>query len=402
MILAEQQVEESTDIYAWDMRAPAAVVPKWSRSWLGASALFLAVVGQPALGVGTGAPSPLASLVVGGLLVGTICAALLISLKWLAPAAIIASAAFLAYVVLRFPSGPASLVVLALLFRVQLYCSIRTAFLAVASLTTGLGVVTATLPGVTPVEGTVNVVVIPLVGAIGLALRSRRSANHALEQEQKLALERALWEQRDAVIVERLRLARLLHDSVGHEVTLAGLRAEAAARTLRRDPSEAERLLRDVTRYVRDAMTELHQLVGFLRESDQEAEPLPSNLDLEALARRFRTPGLDIVVDVDADELVLEELSDPVRALVAEGLVNVVRHSGASRAVVAVRQEGAILTVDIRDNGRGPAPGSSAGFGITGVDERARSAGGRVELRRHPEGGAVLHGQFTLDREMAG
>jgi signal transduction histidine kinase len=385
------------------MRALAKAVPRWSPGWVVSAALVVTAISQLAVLTHRVSPPPTGPLFMGSVLIGVMCGALLISLRWLLEANAIASAAFLTYVTLGYPPSAASWVVLALLLRVQLRYSVRTAFTCVALLTVGCAVITAIASGQSPVARAYNVATVPFIGAIGLALRSGRAGNHAREQERRLALERALWEQKDAIMLERLRLARLLHDSVGHEVTLAGLRAEAAARTLKRDPSEAERLLRDVTRYVRDAMTELHQLVGFLRESDQEAEPLPSNLDLEALARRFRTPGLEIVVDIDADETILEELSDPIRALVAEGLVNVVRHSGgASRVVVSVRQAGPMLSVDIRDNGRGPGPLSSPGFGITGVDERARCAGGRVELRRDPEGGAILHAQFDLDRQMAG
>ncbi|HET9059230.1 MAG TPA: histidine kinase [Acidimicrobiales bacterium] len=385
------------------MRALAKAVPRWSAGWVVGAALVVAVVGQLNLLAPGPSPAPRGPVFLGCILVGITCAALVMSLRWLGAASALAAATFLAYVTLGYPGSVASWVVLALLLRVQLQSSVRTAFMSIAVLTAACAVIAGLVPGQSPAERAYNVATVPFIGAVGLALRSRRAGNHAREQERRLALERALWEQKDAVMLERLRLARLLHDSVGHEVTLAGLRAEAAARTLKRDPSEAERLLRDVTRYVRDAMTELHQLVGFLRESDQEAEPLPSNLDLEALARRFRTPGLEIIVDIDADEMILEELSDPIRALVAEGLVNVVRHSGgASKVVVSVRQAGPMLSVDIRDNGRGPGPLSSPGFGITGVDERARCAGGRVELRKNPEGGAILHAQFDLDRQMAG
>lgn len=230
--------------------------------------------------------------------------------------------------------------------------------------------------------------VIPLTALLGLLLRAHsRHAAEASRCQELAARERARADAERAAAAERLRIARELHDAVGHAVTLIGLRSEAATRLLRSDPTRAQSLLGDVGSAVRDAMHELHQLVGVLRDT----APPPRQDPLDQVVAQFGGAGLEVVLDQDPLASGIGEGTDQLVAdIVAEGLANVVRHAQAHKAVVRLRSDRGRLMVEVCDDGRGPLPGATMGFGLIGAAERVQEAGGQLEFNAGPAGGGLL------------
>jgi len=199
-------------------------------------------------------------------------------------------------------------------------------------------------------------------------------------ERSELAAERA-------ATAERLRLARQLHDAVGHAVTLVTLQAEAATRLLPGDPQRAAALLAGSSAAGRQTMVELQQLLGVLRGTPDAAPP--TRAGLPEIVRRFSTAGLAVSFQATTDQLLPEHLEEVTAAVLAEGLANVVRHAQAGRVDVRLQVGEATTMLDIIDDGRGPA-GPILGFGLSSATERVAAAGGRLDFGPAPAGGTRL------------
>jgi signal transduction histidine kinase len=242
-----------------------------------------------------------------------------------------------------------------------------------------------------------DTIVIPMVALVGVALRSRRDRMRVTEAERELRLQSAFQEAEQLLLAERFRLARELHDSVGHGVTLMALQAAAAASLVRRDPDRARELLGQVEHASQDTVEELHQMLGVLRDPDQV--PALSDRYLETLCRRFSVPGLQVDLEIDDEARDLpENLVDVIPAVVAEGLANVCRHADAGRATVRVHNLAQGLVVEVADDGRGPEANNHFGMGLTGAAERVRAVGGTLNFQPGPIRGSVLVAAFPAGR----
>lgn len=177
---------------------------------------------------------------------------------------------------------------------------------------------------------------------------------------------------REVIADERLRIARDLHDLVGHTVNVMLVQAGATRLVMDSDPAKARELLGQVEQSGRDALGELDEMLGLLREDS----PQPGVAQLPALVNRFGSAGLRVTLDVSASGLPPE--SDvAVYRIVQEALTNSVRHGGATEATVQVHAL-PDLVVDVHDNGRG-ATDYSPGRGLRGIAERAALLGGSAE-----------------------
>lgn len=214
-----------------------------------------------------------------------------------------------------------------------------------------------------------------------MSFERRREA--AAFEAHRLAVEQA-------ATGERLRIAREMHDVVGHGVTVATLGAQAASKLMRRDPERAEDFLGVAVRTGKQTMEELHYLLGMLRSgSDAVAARPPEGLD--EVVRRFARPDFETSLKVgDGCPAGLSlPAADVVAAIVAEGLSNAIRHAAARQAIVQLTFESNALHVTVTDDGRGPGS-AKFGFGLTGAAERARSVGGDLRLVASPAGGSRL------------
>jgi signal transduction histidine kinase len=197
-------------------------------------------------------------------------------------------------------------------------------------------------------------------------------------EEQQIA--RHLLQQQ-AVTDERTRIARELHDLVGHTVNVMLLQAGASRRLLDRDSERARELLVELERGGRDALTELDRVLGVLRGADHAGVAEASGVAvLPDLARRMTHAGLRVDLEVGPDVQPLPGSLDlTVHRIVQEALTNALKHGQARAASVVVRRADSALDVEVRDDGRGAATGYAPGRGLLGMRERAALYGGSVE-----------------------
>jgi signal transduction histidine kinase len=240
--------------------------------------------------------------------------------------------------------------------------------------------------------------------ALGATVRSLR------ERERELAtrtveLQREREENaRRAVLEERVRIARELHDVVAHHVSVMGVQASAGRRVLDRRPEQAEELLGSIEDSSRQAVTELHRLLGFLRRDDR-ADGLAPQPRLDQLRDLVAGAGLsiDLVVAGEPRELPATlELS--AYRVIQEAVTNARKHSGGTAATVRVDYRPAELQIAVRDDGcdgTAPAREPVGGHGLLGMRERVRLHGGHLRAGPRPDGGFEVHATFPLAGEHA-
>ncbi|WP_256842337.1 sensor histidine kinase [Ornithinimicrobium cryptoxanthini] len=176
--------------------------------------------------------------------------------------------------------------------------------------------------------------------------------------------------ERLATIAERERIARDLHDLLGHTLSVVVLKSELAARLVRADPDQAAEEITDIERIGRKALGEVRAAVAGYR-----ARGLGAELDGACVA--LRAAGLDVEVHADPTDLRPEQESALAMAL-REAVTNVVRHARAERAAISITTAGSQVRLRVTDDGRGPS--GQTGFGITGMHERIAALGGLVEV----------------------
>ena len=230
---------------------------------------------------------------------------------------------------------------------------------------------------------------------LGLYVGTRRAYLAALrDRAQRLERER---DQSSALAAaeERARIAREMHDSVAHHLTVIVALSDGALRAVTRAPGEAADAIRDVSGTARQALAETRRLLGVLRaDSGQDLrQPLPGLADLDDLLGRVRAAGLPVRYERSgAAKELPPDIQLAVFRLVQEALTNTMKHAGpGASAAVRLQLTPAEVRVEVQDDGsgRGPAPGT-AGGGLTGMRERIGAFGGELDFGpRHPRGWRV-------------
>jgi signal transduction histidine kinase len=203
--------------------------------------------------------------------------------------------------------------------------------------------------------------------------RQRQRAREMAEHSALIARTHGL-EVQAAVAAERARIARELHDVVAHAISVMGIQASAARRTLASGQEPQEAALLDVERLGREALEEMHRLLGVLRADDdgEGTHPLPDLTQLSGLVADARTAGL--AVDVDEEPAGLHVLPPGVQLtayrIVQEALTNVRKHAPGSTVSITLRRRSAGLEVAIADDGVGAVSEPNTGNGLIGMRER--------------------------------
>ncbi|MGH3468518.1 MAG: sensor histidine kinase [Thermocrispum sp.] len=240
-------------------------------------------------------------------------------------------------------------------------------------------------------------VVVALI-ACGAAWTAGRMLRRESQQNAQLsALATELVAQREiqqleAVQGERIRIARELHDTVAHTVSVMTLQVGGVRRRLDRDPtSRAERdVLFDVEGLGREAVAELRRILGVLRSPDEDesgesgrgVSPQPRLADLDELAARVRAAGVPVELRVEGTARQLPAgLELAGYRVVQEALTNVLKHSPGATARVQVAYTDESLELLVQDNGRAAnvAAAEGTGLGLTGIRERVALYGGHAE-----------------------
>ncbi|NUV63595.1 sensor histidine kinase [Streptomyces sp. CAI-85] len=223
--------------------------------------------------------------------------------------------------------------------------------------------------------------------AFSHAMRTRQ-AYLAEAEARALAAERERdVRAKQSATEERLRLARELHDVLGHNISLIHVQTNAALHRSTRRPGQTAELI-TALEFVRDtskeALRELRGTLGVLRQVDEAAPTAPTaGLDrLGELADRAAVTGLKVTVTVEGEQPVLSpKISLAAYRIVQESLTNITRHAQAAHATIDVTYTPSELRVRIEDDGQGTADTTTRGSGITGMTERARALGGRLTAR---------------------
>jgi signal transduction histidine kinase len=203
---------------------------------------------------------------------------------------------------------------------------------------------------------------------------------------------------RRSVAEERLRIARELHDAVGHHLSLINVQANAALRKQRKNTGyDTAATLQVVADTSQHSLRELRALVGLLREADAAAptDVGPSLDQLQSLADAARSSGLHIDLRVDGRGELPVAVDAAAYRVIQESLTNVIRHSGASRVAVEVTIGTSTLAVRVADDGSGGEP--KAGNGLTGMRERAESLGGTFIAGPRTDGGFTVEATWPLE-----
>lgn len=238
----------------------------------------------------------------------------------------------------------------------------------------------------------------------GLALRRhRRQAAELRDLARQLKRERD-ERARAAVVEERTRIARELHDVVAHSVSVIAVQADAAEAALARDPERSREPLAAIKRTAREALVEMRWLLGILRQAEDELglAPQPGMRQLDSLVEQARRAGLPVEVEIDGRPKPLPAGVDlSAYRIVQEGLTNVRKHAGSARARVEVRYGDAELDVAVLDDGKGSGDGRDAGHGLVGIRERVALLGGELRAGKRDEGGYELRARLPLDPQFS-
>jgi signal transduction histidine kinase len=198
---------------------------------------------------------------------------------------------------------------------------------------------------------------------------------------------------REAVVEERARIARELHDVIAHHVSMIVLQAGAERRVLDGANASTREVLETVERAGRSALTEMRRLLGMLRgDANEPLTPQPGLTDVPVLVSQLREAGLPVELHVEGERRELPigiELS--AYRIVQEALTNALKHAGEASASVNIRYGSDSLELEIADDGTGAStPVSSGGHGLVGMRERVALYGGRLDAGRRPSGGFVV------------
>lgn len=200
------------------------------------------------------------------------------------------------------------------------------------------------------------------IGSVSIYFAQRNEANRRLRMAHD-EIEHL------ARVAERERIARDLHDVLGHTLSVVVLKSELAAKLIRHDPARAENEIRDVERISREALAEVRKAIGGYRAGGLEEE-------LARAASTLRTAG--VTPECETAPVPLSPAQETVLALaVREAVTNVVRHAGAAHCRMKIQRVNGSCRLEIHDDGRGGI--QAEGNGVRGMRERVEALGGTLQ-----------------------
>jgi signal transduction histidine kinase len=248
-------------------------------------------------------------------------------------------------------------------------------------------------PSLTDMAGLAAWLLVLLGAAEGVRIRRERAAEAVRIREEE-ALRRASE--------ERLRIARELHDALGHHLSLISVQSGVALHLNEELPEQARNSLSAIKQASKEALAELRSVLDILR---QEGEPAPRSptstlARLDELVSQAAAAGLEVRTEIEGDVRPLPFGVDVAAfRIVQEALTNVTRHAGPASATVRVSYHEGDLTVEVDDDGHGRPVhnGTGSGKGIVGMRERVATFGGDLEAGPRPGGGFRVRARLPLD-----
>jgi signal transduction histidine kinase len=227
-------------------------------------------------------------------------------------------------------------------------------------------------------------------GPVGAALRTYREAARRDREDEgaRLAFE------------ERLRVAREVHDIVGHGLAVINMQAGVALHVLDRRPEQTREALEAIKQTSKDSLEELRGTLAVFRQRDDTAarRPVPGLSQLDAVATAMKESGLPVEVVVAGERREVPAVVDlAAYRIVQESLTNVLRHAGPTTATVSVTYEQRQVVVEVVDRGRArPGAAVNSGNGLPGMRERVAAVGGTLEAGPRAAGGFRVLARLPL------
>jgi signal transduction histidine kinase len=324
--------------------------------------------------------------------------------RWRSPVLVlgVVMAASVLYFALGYPYGPAWLALIVAIWTAVTSGARRaawvTAFVGLAAYFVlaavfDRGAPVASVPAVLAHLGWLLVVL--AAAEVATASRQRRQAAERTRAE----------EARRRAGEERMRIARELHDVLAHNISLINVQAGVALHLMDEQPGQSRSALVAIKQASNDALGELRSVLDVLRQGDEAPPRTPASglAHLERLVAGAEATGLQVRTQVEGTPRPLPAGTDlAAYRIVQESLTNVTRHAGPASATVLIAYGGKDLTVQVDDDGRGPAAGDTGtargnGNGIRGMRERVAALGGELTTGPRPGGGFRVRARLPLD-----
>ncbi len=250
-----------------------------------------------------------------------------------------------------------------------------------------------------PSESSSSVVLAAAIFAVGAfaggGARVRRLYAEALETEAARAEQQRRLEAREAVLDERTRIARELHDAIGHTVNVMVMQAGAGRMAAAVDATKSFQALAAIEEVGRATLGDIDRLLGLLGDDDgAPRSPTPTIRELPAMVERLRRVGLDVAFDVDGDPTpVPAPVAEATYRIVQEALTNAMKYAPGATVQAAVRITPTELAIDVHDDGTRTTTQVAhrrrvgGGRGLIGMRERVLSLNGNLHARPRPGGG---------------
>jgi signal transduction histidine kinase len=241
---------------------------------------------------------------------------------------------------------------------------------------------------------------------LGISTVFMQMAVNAIAQEfesrQKLAVanaqlrEHALRIEELATVQERNRIARDIHDSVGHALTVLNLHLEAALKLWQTDPEEATEFLTEAKQLGSNALKEVRQSISTLRVDPLIGLSLPDAIAL-LVEELKRSSGILTILEIELKEPIKNDIKVAIYRIIQESLTNIYKHASATEVKIKIQIE-TNLILRIRDNGKGfQIDQNTTGFGLQSMCDRALAVGGNFNIETIPNGGCEIIVCFPLN-----
>jgi signal transduction histidine kinase len=237
--------------------------------------------------------------------------------------------------------------------------------------------------------------------AIGEVMRGRQRYLEEAERRASEAERSREEEARRRAGEERIRIARELHDILAHTISTIAVQSGVALHLMDKQPERARSALANINQASHEALQDLHETLGVLRQAGEPEPRAPSSrlAQLNRLVANAVASGVAVGVDVRGEARELPSSVDlAAYRIIQEALTNIVRHAHSATARLALTYGAADLVIEIDDDGRGVAPEwhGMSGNGLQGMRERALTLGGTLEAGPRPAGGFAVRATLPI------
>ncbi len=296
-------------------------------------------------------------------------------------------------------TSTSALMIIAYVFVLALRADTRTFALGAGATIVAMSILAALEhdePSVLTAAAWIALVPVALPSAAGRVLRSRNDLNRRLHEQAREIEHNRHEREHAAVLAERTRIARELHDIVAHDVSVMLVQAQAARRTVHADPVRARGAIAAVEETGREALGELRRLLGVLRRGDEDLAlaPQPTLARVSTLVERIATTGLAVELEVDGAQRPLPPGVDAAAyRIVLEALTNVAQHARARHASVRVTYDARAVQLVVSDDGTAVGPLRE---GVVALRERVALYGGELRAGRRRGVGFELQARLPI------